>query len=203
LTTLDTTVMDAHRTSQGYLTVSELLALPAVTLDPCSTLVSPHVEIGPGTVLYPGVVISCDERSRCVIGADNVLWPGTVIIAAGGGVIEIGSGNQLGPGGVQVKANMADARIVIADGARLLNGPEVVGRSYIGEGCQVLGSIAVQSVELAGGRSYTWPDVDERGAVLKGYGVARGLRLGVGDVVNGHGDFATAPVERQLAYHPR
>lgn len=194
--------IDAHRRAQGYLGVAELLALPAVTLDPYSTMISPYAVIGAGTVLYPGVVIACDDRSTCVIGTGNVLWPGTLIIAAGGGSIAIGDGNQLGPGGVQVKANAPDAHIVIGDDTRLLNGPEIVGRTHIGEGCQVLGAIAVHSVDLAGGRSYTWPDVDQRGAVLKGYGVARGLRLGAGDVINGRGDFATAPVERQLSYHP-
>ncbi|MEU8925482.1 hypothetical protein AB0D10_31885 [Kitasatospora sp. NPDC048545] len=39
--------------------------------------------------------------------------------------------------------------------------------------------------------------------MLKGTGLARGIRLAAGDVMNGLGDLAAAPVERQLAYHPR
>ncbi|MFF2659853.1 hypothetical protein ACFVUH_21130 [Kitasatospora sp. NPDC058032] len=47
------------------------------------------------------------------------------------------------------------------------------------------------------------PDPDLRGAVPKGAGLARGIRLEAGDVVNGLGGFATATIERRLAYHPR
>ncbi|GAB3815941.1 hypothetical protein GCM10028799_17750 [Kribbella italica] len=37
---------------------------------------------------------------------------------------------------------------------------------------------------------------------LKGFGRARGVQVGVGEVVNGSGDFDDAPVERQRHYHP-
>ncbi|GAA1809893.1 hypothetical protein GCM10009682_34480 [Luedemannella flava] len=198
--------IDAIRRSQGYQGVFDLLRLGrhgVVVLDPYSTLISEGVRLGAGTVLYPNVVVRCDERSGCAIGEGNTLWPQTLLLAVDGGVIEIGDGNQLGPGGVQLKANQVGARIVVGDGTRLLNGPEIVGRSSLGSGCQVLGQIAAQSVTLAAGREHTWPDVDERGAVLKGFGVARGLSVGVGEVINGHGDFAAAPIERQAAYHAR
>lgn len=66
------------------------------------------------------------------------------------------------------------------------------------------GAISAQSVQPAGGDDFTGPDPpDLRGAVLKGTGLARGIRLAAGDVMNGLGDLAAAPVERQLAYHPR
>ncbi|MGW2400631.1 hypothetical protein ACWCYY_29135 [Kitasatospora sp. NPDC001664] len=65
-----------------------------------------------------------------------------------------------------------------------------------------IGAVAVQSVRLAGGGEHAYPDPDGRGAVLKGSGLARGLSLEAGEVVNGSGDFAAAPVERQRAYHP-
>ncbi|MDP9843982.1 hypothetical protein [Streptosporangium lutulentum] len=38
---------------------------------------------------------------------------------------------------------------------------------------------------------------------MKGFGLARGIQLGAGEVINGAGDFADASIERQLAYHPR
>jgi hypothetical protein len=66
----------------------------------------------------------------------------------------------------------------------------------------VLGPITAQQVELSGGADGSHPDPDHRGAVLKGFGKARGLTLKTGEVVNGSGDFATAPIERQRSYHP-
>ncbi|MGW3103523.1 hypothetical protein [Streptomyces sp. NPDC001100] len=43
----------------------------------------------------------------------------------------------------------------------------------------------------------------ETNTVFDGAGLARGIRLEAGEVVNGLGDFVAASVERQLAYHPR
>ena len=63
--------------------------------------------------------------------------------------------------------------------------------------------MSVRDVVLSGGGDFTHPDPDGRGAVLKGSGTARGLRLDRGDVINGIGDFAAFPVERQVKYHPR
>ena len=78
-----------------------------------------------------------------------------------------------------------------------------MGITTIGAGCQVIGAIRAQSVRLEGGQDWSHPDPDQRGAVLKGHGLARGLQLSAGEVVNGIGDFSQAPVERQATYHPR
>ncbi|MGW4647191.1 hypothetical protein [Kitasatospora sp. NPDC004289] len=197
-------VLDAARTAAGLRTVTELLA-PGdgnVVHDPFSVLISRRVTLGQDNVLYPGVTLECDELSSCSIGSGNVLRPGTAVLAEAGGSVRIGDRNLFGDGGARIKANRADAAVVVGDRTRLLNGPEVVGRSEIGDGCQVIGAVAVQSVRLAGGGDHAYPDPDGRGAVLKGSGLARGLSLEAGEVVNGSGDFAAAPVERQRAYHP-
>lgn len=198
--------LDAARRAAGLLTVDQVVALAdrgVTVFDPFSTLVGERVELGEGCVLYPGTVLECDAESACVLGRDNLLAPGTRILAVHGGRVRIGDGNALGEGGAQVKANRQDARIEIGDRTRISGGAEVVGISTLGDGCQVIGAIGAQSVTLEGGGDWTHPDPDARGAVLKGFGLARGLSLRVGDVVNGAGDFRAAAVERQIDYHPR
>ncbi|MFI5532493.1 hypothetical protein ACIA8O_28570 [Kitasatospora sp. NPDC051853] len=196
--------LDATRTAAGLRTVTELLEPGGGNLvhDPFSVLISRRVTLGRGNVFYPGVTVECDPESSCAIGSGNVFRPGAVVLAEAGGSVRIGDGNLIGDGGARIKANRADAAVEVGDRARLLNGPEIVGRSVIGDGCQVIGAIAAQSVRLTGGGDHAYPDPDGRGAVLKGSGLARGLALAVGEVVNGNGDFAVAPVERQRAYHP-
>jgi carbonic anhydrase/acetyltransferase-like protein (isoleucine patch superfamily) len=197
---------DENRRAMGFLTAAETLRLGEAgvrILDAHSTLVSAGVVLGPGAVLYPGVLVEKDADSSVVIGAETRLYPGTVVLASGGGSVAVGAGCQFGPGGVQVKANAAGAQIRIGNGVRLLNGCEVVGASEIGDGGQLIGAIAAQSVRLAGGLGgWEWPDPDERGAVVKGAGLARGLQLEMGQVVNLQPSFADAAVEDQRAYHP-
>ena len=202
-----TPTVDDHRRALGLLTVDEALALGADgvrVLDPWSTLVSSGVVLGRGTVLYPGVVVQRDGDGVVEVGEDTVLYPGTFLLAAAGGSIRVGARCEVGPGGVQVKANQPGASIELGTGVRLLNGCELVGRCRLGDGAQVIGTIAAQSVELGGGLGgHGHPEPDERGAVLKGAGLARGLRLQRGDVVNLTPSFDGVPVERQSTYHPK
>jgi carbonic anhydrase/acetyltransferase-like protein (isoleucine patch superfamily) len=194
---------DQSRRVRGLLTPAELLALPdIVVLDPFSVILSRQVSLGPGNLLYPGVVIECDEQSRCVIGRDNVFHVGTRILVSSGGSISIGDRSVVGEGGAQIKATTGDCEISIGDETRIMNGAELLGHSKVGSGCQILGPISARSVDLAAGAAYTHLDPDQRGAVLKGFGRAQGLRVGVGEVINGVGDFRSAPVERQRAHHP-
>lgn len=88
------------------------------------------------------------------------------------------------------------------DGVRISGGAEVIGPGLLGAGSQVLGPISARSVDLAAGRPHTYPDPDHRGAVLKGFGRAQGICLGTGEVLNGAGDFAAVPLQRQRHYHP-
>ncbi|WP_329121603.1 hypothetical protein [Streptomyces sp. NBC_01465] len=197
---------DRTRSALGFLTPAELLALSGggsgtVVLDPFSVIISRRVTLGPGNLFYPGAVVECDADSRCVIGGSNVFHGGTRIAASAGGSITVGDASGIGEGGAQVKALSADAHIRIGDGVRLANGAEVLGRSLLGSGCQILGPVSARSVTLAEGGTHAEPDPDLRGAVLKGFGRARGIRLGVGEVINGAGDFSASPVERQRVYH--
>jgi hypothetical protein len=198
--TLDT--IDRFRSAAGFRTVAELLdpALDARVFDPFSVLISRAVVLGRGNVFYPNVMVVCRD-AECVLGDENLFHPGTGISAEDGGTIRIGDRGSFGPGGLQLKANRPGATLSIGDEVRLLNGAEVVRSSTLGSGAQILGAISAVGVELAAGDSYRGPDPDRRAALLKGFGRARGLRLGRGEVVNGSGDFAESAVERQAAYH--
>lgn len=189
---------DRIRQDSGFLTVAEVQQLCATQqiLDPSSTLISRKVQLGEGNVFYPGVVIQVDDQSSCVIGHRNVFYPGAFLAAEHGGMILLGSDNTLGPGGVQLSAGRGDA-VAVGDGARLGNGPVVTGRSVLGSGSQILGAVEADSVVLADGGDFRSSPPENRGAVLKGNGFARGLRLAPGQLVQGFGDFATAAVVPQ------
>jgi len=193
------------RTTKGFLTdqeLSEKIGKENTILD-TSVLLSAAVQIGTGNVFYPGVVIEVVDDASISIGDNNTFYPGTYIYASASGKITIGDGNEFGTGGFTAKANMAETVLTIGDGGRYCNGASVMGTTVLGSGSQVLGTITVQSCTLASGASFQDPDPDKRAAVLKGFGLARGLRLEVGQVVNGSGDFSEVPVEWQRAYHPK
>ncbi|MFE4617387.1 hypothetical protein ACFRJ7_14910 [Streptomyces sp. NPDC056747] len=196
--------LDEHRRRHGYRTFAEMaeLAETNTIFDLGSTLIAKNAEIGSGNVFYPGVIVHCDGGG-CVIGQNNTFFPSTLLLAEAGGRIAIGDACTFGPGGVQIKANRPGAELHVGDRVRVLNGAEIVGSSVLGSGSQIIGAVAAQSVRLGAGDDFEGPDPDTRGAVLKGFGLARGIWLEAGDVVNGSGDFAAAPVERQLSYHPR
>jgi hypothetical protein len=189
------------RTTRDLLDMDGIGALDATVLDPNSLIFSTWVKIGRGNVFYPNVVIECDTSSTCQIGDNNVFWPGTLIVASGGGSVTLGDDNTIGQGGAQIKAHGTAVRI--GSRTRIINGAEILCPAVLGDGCQVLGPISVRFVELAAGGDFHEPDPDVRGAVLKGGGSARGITLRRGEVIYGYGDFSTAGIERQLAYHPR
>jgi acetyltransferase-like isoleucine patch superfamily enzyme len=198
-------ITDEQRSARGLRTVGEILELAeagTVVLDPYSVLVGSRVRLGEGNLLYPGVVIECDQDSQCTLGSGNTLLPGTFITASGGAEVSIGSNNRIGEGGARITANQPGKNVTIGDNTRLSSGPLILGPTELGDGCAVLGQITAQQIELSGGADGSHPDPDHRGAVLKGFGTARKLTLKVGEVVNGSGDFADAPIERQRAYHP-
>ncbi|CAM5390772.1 hypothetical protein GCM10010329_57080 [Streptomyces spiroverticillatus] len=193
------------RSALGYLTPAELIDLAdrgTKVLDPFSVILSRYVELGAGNVFYPGAVVECDDESTCAVGGFNVFHGATRIAATGGGNITIGNGTLIGEGGTQIKSSSPATPVTVDDGARLANGAELLGPTWVGAGAQILGPISARSVTLAAGKPHTHPDPDHRGAVLKGFGRADHIRLAPGEVLNATGDFRTAPVERQRAYHP-
>jgi UDP-3-O-[3-hydroxymyristoyl] glucosamine N-acyltransferase len=119
---------DEHRIALGFLTVSQADALAdsgVRVLDPFSVLISAGAQIGPGTVIYPSVVIQRDDTSVLTLGSGNALFPGTLLLAASGGRLVIGDDCELGPGVVQVKANRGDFDIRIGNGVRPVTEPAV------------------------------------------------------------------------------
>jgi carbonic anhydrase/acetyltransferase-like protein (isoleucine patch superfamily) len=197
---------DAHREALGFLTVAatEALADQGVrVLDPGSTLISREAKIGAGTVMYPSVIVNADSGSSLVAGERCVLYPGCVLEARAGARIEIGDGVELGPGGVVIRATGTDGRVLLGAEVRLTGGCELTGACELGRGAQMLGAVLARSVCLGGGRGgHRWPRADERGAVLKGAGIADGVVLKQGEVKSCRASFRDAVTERQSTYHP-
>lgn len=197
--------IEKQRSQYGFLTKKELIKQIGeknILLDDTSILISTNVRVGEGNTFYPNVVIEQLGDSIVEIKDNNIFYPGSYIFGAEG-TIRIGSGNEFGPAGITIKANTANAHVEIGDNGRYCDGASIMGETKLGSGSQVLGSIAVQNCELAGGDTFRDPDPDTRAAVLKGFGLARNLSLSMGEVMNGSGDFTTAAIERQSSYHPK
>jgi carbonic anhydrase/acetyltransferase-like protein (isoleucine patch superfamily) len=197
---------DDARRALGFLGLAETAALAdaGVLLPaPATVLISPGVGLAPGVVVWPGVVLFSDAPGSLTVGAGTQLHGGTRIAASGGGRVTIGDEAEIGDeGGFTVKAD-AGHRIEIGSRARLLGNGSMTLSNRIGDGAQVLGPIRMQACTLAGGGSWREPDPDERGAVLKGAGVARGISLPRGTVIQAFGLFAGEPVRRQTEFHPK
>lgn len=193
------------RQGKDFLTSDELGAVIGRhnnIFDPHSLLISSGVEIGQHNTFYPNVVIELSGAGRIKIGDGNIFYPGTYILSSLGS-IKIGDNNELGTGGCSIKANVDEAKIIIGDNGRYCGNTSIMGKTTLGSGSQVLGDISVQSCILAEGGGYGVHDADKRGAVLKGAGLARGLSIKAGQVINGWGDFSEATVEWQRTYHPK
>ena len=198
--------MDKTRRALGLLEIEAVLDLAErgnVIFDPFSTLIAKNACIGTQNVFYPGVTILCSPSGELMIGDGNTFHAGTWL-AAETGTVTIGSGNLLGEGGgFTAKANRAGARIVIGDHGRYQGGASVFGETTLGSGSQLLGMITVDSCHLAPGGSFRDPDPDTRGALLKGQGTARNLRLETGQVIAVNGVFQIDDVKPQSFFHPK
>lgn len=193
------------RGAHGFLSPEELvetIGAHNAVLDPYSVLISAKVAVGVGNTFYPNVVIRADSNAEVAIGSNNIFYPSTFIYGSVGKII-IGSENEIGLGGCTVRANMPDAAITIGDGGRYSGGADIMGVTSLGSGSQLLGAITVQGCDLAPGGTFREPDPDERAAVLKGMGLARGIALQKGQVINGLGDFTDREIEWQRDYHPK
>ncbi|KAA2236033.1 AraC family transcriptional regulator [Salinarimonas soli] len=197
--------VDRMRRSQGFLGIEETLGLAeggTAILDPFSILISPGVRLGEGNVLHPGVTLFCAPGAELSVGRGNVFHGGT-LMAADTGQIRIGDDNQFGEGGFVARANRAGARIAIGTGGRYLGGAAVYGETELGSGSQLLGMISVTDCRLGAGATHRDPDPDRRGGLLKGFGTARNLAVGAGEVIAGEGTFSAGALKRQSFFHPK
>ncbi|MBD2746755.1 hypothetical protein IC232_08600 [Microvirga sp. BT688] len=196
---------DAARMQLGFLSLAETAALAHLGVlipDPGSVLVFANVQLEDGSVLWPNVILQASDLGRIAIGRGTNLFPGTRIVASGGKVA-VGAGAELGEeGGFTIKAGSGEV-IEIGDGARLLGGGSLTQSNRIGRGAQILGPIRCQNCTLGDGGTYRDPEPDERGGVLKGAGVARGVEVPRGHVIQAFSLFAEAPVRRQSYFHPK
>jgi len=180
---IDVAKLDLVRAEYGYLSLAETLALTETgnaVFDPFSLLISRGVRIGQGNIFYPNVTLTCETDGQIVVGSHN----------------------QFGAGGFTARAE-GGASIEIGDGGRYTLGASVSAPAQLGSGSQILGAVAVQDCVLGAGRTFRDADPDARGAVLKGAGRARGLRLARGQVIQGDGVFDAANVKPQSFYHPK
>ncbi|MBK1840184.1 hypothetical protein JHL17_22510 [Azospirillum sp. YIM B02556] len=198
--------VDRARERAGFLSVEAVAALAddgVLVLDPFSTLVSPGVALAGGVTLWPGTIIQATEGGEVTVGSGTRLFPGTRIVAAGGRVT-IGAETEIGEeGGFTIKADHPGCLIEIGSHARLLGGGSLALANHIGDGAQVLGPIRMQDCRLQSGGSHRDPDPDRRGGVLKGSGVARGLTVPTGMVIQAFGLFGEAPLRPQSFFHPK
>jgi acetyltransferase-like isoleucine patch superfamily enzyme len=197
--------IDSMRRAMGFLSIEDTLNLAGGSIrmpDPASVLISPGVVLAEEVVLWPNVILEASNGGRLSIGAGTVLFPGVRILASGADVT-VGSGVEIGEeGGFTVKAE-AGARIEIGHEARLLGGGSLASSNRIGRGAQILGPIRCQNCRLGDGGSHRHPEPDERGAVLKGAGVARSIELAQGQVIQAFGLFAEGTVWSQSYFHPK
>lgn len=141
-------------------------------LDPSSSLIAHRAELGSGTIVYSGVIVSSDQDSTVRLGERCVLYPGCVLEAGNGGLILIGDEVELGPGGVTIRAIGSGDMTTLEDQVRV-NG-----------NCD--SPVRVSWVE----------------AVLKGAGIADRVTLAQGEVRSCRASFNEATTERQSSYHP-
>jgi carbonic anhydrase/acetyltransferase-like protein (isoleucine patch superfamily) len=196
---------DAARERLGFLSEAGIIALSRLGImvpDPGSVLVSGDVRLAEDVVLWPNVILQISAGGRITIGPGTNLFPGTRIVASGGSVT-VGAGAEIGEeGGFTLKAGAGET-IEIGDGARLLGGGSLTLSNRIGRGAQILGPVRCQNCLLGDGGTYRDPEPDARGGVLKGSGVARGIEVPQGHVIQAFGLFAEAVMRRQSYFHPK
>jgi acetyltransferase-like isoleucine patch superfamily enzyme len=192
--------INQHRHKLGFLTVEELLESDNTFLDPFSILISCNVTLGKGNTFYPSTVLQTLGQGSVTLGDDNVFTPHCFVHVAG--VVRIGDNNLFGDGGLTARVSEGET-LTIGNYGRYINGAALTGNNSLGDGSQIIGPIRVQQCVLASGEDFNHPELDERGAVLKGYGLARGVTLQCGQVIDGRGTFAMDDVKMQSFFHPK
>src|SRR3546814_3972257 len=162
-----------------------------VIFDPFSTLVARDAVIGRNNVFHPNTRFDCRADAGLRIGSGNAFHSNTLVEAATGAIV-IGAGNRFGEGAVCVKANAPGAAITVGDNGRYCGTVNPFGKTTLGSGSQILGSITAVNCSLAEGGPNSHPVPDERGAVLKGAGTARAIPLSQGPGRHHWGVFRSA-----------
>lgn len=196
-------LISAEKRRHGLIDLEQMISRFCVqntVLDAFSLCISAKIILGGGNLFYPNVTIIASKDADIHIGTNNTFLPGTLIHASAGS-ITIGSGNQFGEGGFSCICNRAGSEVRIGDNGRYLHGVAVYGRTILGDGSQVIGSIIVDSCFLEAGEAHTANDPTIRGAVLKGTGVAKNLTVGKGQVISGFGQFTGEMAQGQINFH--
>lgn len=194
---------DSIRKDRGFMTLSEISKLLEMNtiLDPFNVLIGSSIHIGTGNIIYPQVILESSQDGAIEIGNNNTFFPHTYFLATHGNLI-VGNENEFGDGGVAVKANVPESKIVIGDRCRLMNGAQLMGKSTMGNGAQILGPISAQNCELEGGEDYRHSNAARRGGLLKGFGVAKNCKVPQGRVLVGNGTFEQEKLIDQMSFHP-
>jgi len=197
--------INVQRNRLGFLTIEETLALSSrdnIILDVFSLLISKICTIGRNNTFFPNVIIQCTSNGTIEIKDNNTFYPSCLLIADQGKIL-IGNNNQFGDGGCNIKANRLQAVITIGDNGRYINGPTIIGKTTLGSGSQIIGAVTVQDCILEEGVDFRAQNPDEQAGVLKGSGLARGVKVGKGKVINGQGIFDQQMIENQNSYHKK
>jgi hypothetical protein len=192
--------LNQQRRDLELLTIEEMLESTNTFLDPSSILISRNVIIGKGNIFYSSTVLQTIEQGRITLGDNNTFTPNVFFYVSG--TVMLGSHNLFGDGGVTARVPAGET-LRVGNHGRYINGVALTGNNTLGDGSQIIGPIRVQSCLLASGKDFNHPEPDERGAVLKGYGLARNIGLKRGQVIDGLGHFDTANVKMQSFFHPK
>jgi carbonic anhydrase/acetyltransferase-like protein (isoleucine patch superfamily) len=192
--------LNALRRKHDFLTIEEVVVLAETNtiFDPFSVLIGVKVKIGIGNCIYPNVTLEPTDGA-IAIGDNNTLHSGLRIVAKSGEV-RIGSSNWIGEN--QALIQCAKTKIHITDFSRIMNGAIILDDCYLGKGSQVVGNIKMTKCYLGDGESFLEKNPNLRGGVLKGFGMARDVRVNAGSVINGQGTFNISMIEMQETYHP-
>ena len=101
-------LIDEQRSKLGYLSISALMALTKAgnaILDPFSTLISIHADIGRDNIFHPAVRLDAASPGILKIGSGNTFYSNTVIDAQDG-PITIGDANQFGEGCIHIATTL-------------------------------------------------------------------------------------------------
>ncbi len=196
--------IDKQRSAAGFLSIDETIALGDnnTIFDPRSTLISRWVKMGIWNILYPNTTIVLWQESELSIGDNNVFHSSTYLEASNWWKLTIGSHNHF-EWWVTLKANMSTAIIDVWNNWRYINQIlQVLWKTSLWDGSQVIGAITVQNCILDAGEDFRNQDPNKRWWLLKWYWVARSLQIPLWKWLEGFGRFDPESIFLQSQNHP-